>query len=569
MDSVQLGLLIAVLAVLAVAAGCYGFYAFVFVRVRRTINRMYALQERYKELASVSFSAATRPLELLMRQKHRYDYVAPYMKWFDERYRTELKAAGDAVEGLRDLKGHFALADAARTLDDLAARLDRLRSWVDEFWALTTDAFTYQNATAGILVSYRRLVDGVDGFLRSHLLPKYDSPVFKTSVNQIARSFVDADSASARFENDLLLRYLKHLQDSIRTLLGYAWRLYSGDKRLEYLSFLAAQAERMRGEGESDPIRDGARLNVTYRAVTEAKASIAKAKNMLHLFQFRDAKALTGEIARTLEPLTMRLADESRARDLVRETLSSFGSWVRSFAAKHAALQETISRMDAAFGPDEGVASAAAAARAALSATRQALTRLDGARHDADRSYGKILRLMTEIVDATDALRDALRGLLASVQVRLASYRAMVFKANDLKLKFAQLRAFARGNALSLGHPNDALLDEWVRAVSDREAALRENYDAAAADFGGFSASADDALVALLECVVEAAQLRALADAALMFLNKFRNESEDIERAALKIEGLIDSGANEAALKSSIGILRHIRDNAREFGLTL
>lgn len=569
MTPVQAGLLAAVLTVLLLAAACYGFYAYVFVRVRKTMNRMYALQEQYKELASVSFGAATRPLELLMRRRQRYDYVAQYMKWFDRRYREQLELAGKTVEGLRDLKGHFALKGTARTLDALEERLKTLRGWVGEYGALTEDAFTYQNASASLMVSYRRLVDGVDAFLWSHLLPKYDSPVFKTSVAQISRGFEEADGASARFENDLLLRYLQHLRDAVRTLLGYAWKLYSGDRRLEYLSFLAAQADALRGQGENDPVRDGARLNVTYRALAEAKDNIAKARRMLHLFQFRDAAALADDVARTLEPLTQRLESEARARDIVRDALSSFGAWVKAFAAKHAALEKTIARMDAAFGPDEKVAAAAAAARAGLDAVRGALSRLDAARRGEGRSYGSILRLMTEIVDSTEGLKGSLRELLSGVHARLAEYRASMFKANDLKLKFAQLRSFAHKHALSLGHPNDALLDEWVAAVSGREAGLREDYAGSQGTFAAFAKAADDALVGLLESVVEAAQMRALAEASLMFLNKFRNESADIERSASKIEQMIDGGRHEAALRAAITVLRHIGDNAREFGLRL
>lgn len=108
-----------------------------------------------------------------------------------------------------------------------------------------------------------------------------------------------------------------------------------------------------------------------------------------------------------------------------------------------------------------------------------------------------------------------------------------------------------------------------MRAVSDREAGLREDYAGSQATFNQFAAAADDALIGLLASVVEAAQLRALAEVTLMYLNKFRNESTSIERAASQIEDLIDDGANEAALRAAIRVLKQINASAREFGIQI
>lgn len=570
MTVVQIALITTLLVVLVIASICYGVYTYIFVRIRHTINRMYALQEQYKELAAVSFAAATRPLELLMKDRPRYNYVVSYMKWFARRYQSQLDLAGDVVNKLRDLKRHFALKQTTKTLDELQARLALLKSWVDEFGSLIADAFTYQNATASMLVAYRQLANNIEAFIRTHLIPKFDSPVFKTSLTQIMHNFQHADQAASRFENDLLVRCLQHLRNALHTLLGYATRLYIGDKRLDYLAFLASQSANLHG-AHDQPVVNGqsANANMTYRALTEVNDNIAKARRLLHLFQFRDAIAIADDVARTLEPLTQGLAREAKARDIVKTASPLLTKWGEIFDHKQAELEAMIARMDHAFGAAPKVAEAAANVRTDLNTLKAALGQLQNAQNDNDRSYDRILRLMMGIVDATDKLKTTLRVLLDNVHSRLTEYRAMVFKANDLKLKFAQLRAFVHEHTLHLGHPNDELMNEWVCAVSDREAGLREDYAGSQATFNQFAAAADDALIGLLASVVEAAQLRALAEVTLMYLNKFRNESTSIERAASQIEDLIDDGANEAALRAAIRVLKQINASAREFGIQI
>lgn len=569
MDNKQI-LVTVLLCLFAIAFIAYAVYATIFFRVRKSIDKLYKVQERYKEFSMISFSSSAKPIELLVKSNKKWVLVTEYIHDYDKYYKTQLKSIYHIINELQKTKNHFDLKFTRETLKKIDSYYDHLDQWIEDFKRLAYNSSNYQNKASKLIVDYRNLVDGMDDFLKKHILTKYDSSIFKNLLVNISRGFVSSNTAYRSLQNELFIRQMENLRKSIHLLLSYANRLYFLDKRAEYLRFIIQEIELLyRAEEDEKNLRNATKLNEIYRLLTEAKDSMQKANQSLYLLQFQDAENILNDLTKILEPLKSDLFNESEARNIVKWGAQFFSKSIQLFQNEHDKLLQSIKEVGQVFIQDAEISQKIKSIQETLELIIKTISVMQTYRRETERNYRSLLSKMSIIIDATTKLKTNLDELVKTVDMKMNIYKNVMFKINDLKLKYSQLERYIIDSKFVIYNPTYNEFLKWRKMVNIKDEALYNDYDNAIQDFETFSATANSIFIDMIRIVVELETLKRMSQLSLMFLNKYRHEDREIEKKITQIENKYREGQFENCLNECINVLKVIKRSAEYFNMNI
>ncbi len=555
----------------------YGFYAAMYFNSRKLIDRMYAYQQKYKTYSVISFTSLIKPFELLgkreaaNRNEKNLRLVIDYMQNFDLQYKKQLSEIWRAIDQLTNLKMHFNFVQTKKTYRLIDQQFAKLDGWLAEFRDLTKDSSVYQNDASRILVQYRHLVDGLIGFLKDHILPKYDSSVFKDFLANISRNFEEANLALMLFENERYLKCLENLRYAIYTLLTYANRLYILDKKTDYLKFLAQEIRLLYEKAESEKsLANLNKLNELYRNLNDANDAIAKIDGHLHLLQFKEGEELIINLLKILQPLHANLATENEAKSIISLGLNNFVRGVNSLEQKSNTLMDAIKKLNKIFENHAHVLEKINQLRNLFNSIRETINELQRFNiNNPNDNYSRLLEKITGFIDLVARLKDCINDLVGTMEKEINLYKNTVHKINDLNLKYSQLQKYAIDYDLRPDAELWRAFREYKNLIAEKTVLANDDYRHIVAGFDALAEKADQLFLEVLRPVVELAALKQMTAAALMFLNKYRYEDREIEKNIDLIQNDYLGARYESALQRCIRILTLIKRSAEKNNLTL
>ncbi|WP_027119417.1 hypothetical protein [[Mycoplasma] testudinis] len=564
-------ILVIVLAILfLIAVVAYIVYATIFVRIRKSVNQIYINQERYNEFAANSFVSAVKPFELLSRNKSYLKPVVAYMKEFDAYYKKQLNQTLLPINELTVLKNHFDLKFTKYTskqIENYFVSLSLLKKHFDD---LTVNSSIYQNSASRLIITYRNLIDKLSLFLKHHILQKYDSIVFKDFLNNISQYFADADYSYNSLKNDVFIHDMESLRKVIHSLLLCTNNLYFLDKKADYVRYLIKEINQQYQRSRKDPnLLQPSQLNEIYRIIDESSTSVKRVDEKLHLLQFKDSENALVDLLNVLLPLKKRLYDENEAREIVSLGFDNFVKSADMFEKKHQELIQAINNVGENFRRDKDITDRTTKIQTSLTDIRNAIHFIQEEKEQRQQNYSVLLEKITMIISSISNLHNDLEDLIKVADEKMNVYKSVIHGINNLKLKYSQLETIMMQNKF---YPEQLIADEFLtvkQEVNLKDKALYSDYNLAIANFDEFSKRANKTFIDTLYAVVDLASLKEIARSTFLFLNKYRRESEEIEKRLNEIQEMYNRGSYEKCVRNQIKVLEIIKASASRFNLPL
>lgn len=548
----------------------YSIYAFIFVRVRKSVNQLYKDQNIYNELSANSFIGATKPFELLSRNKRYLEHVVTYMKNFDAHYKSQLNTTLASINELTNLKNHFDLKFAKSTSAQINNYFLVLNDLKKHFNELTVNSSIYQNSASRLVVTYRNLVNNLSLFLKQHILPKYDSVIFKDSLNNISSVFNDADDSYNTLKNDIFIKNMENLRKVIHSLLVCVNKLYTLDKKNDYVKFLIKEINLHYQQSRKDPnISQFSQLNGIYRVISESSLSVQKVDQHLHLFEFKESEVKIQDLLTILVPLKKHLYDESHAKQIINSGFENFIKSANLFETKYHELAQAINKVGENFSRDVEITTRTSQIDEHLNEIREAIQSMQFEREQQKDDYSVLLEKMNFIISAISTLRTRLEELILIADKKMNIYKNVIYGINNLKLRYSQLESIIENNKF---FPDQLTINEFLtlkQEVDLKEKALYSDYNLAIKNFDEFAKNANKTFIKTLKVIVDLATLKEISRAIFLYLNKYRSESSDIQKHLVLIEEVFDEGDYEKCVHSLIRVLEIMKQSAAKFNMNL
>lgn len=548
----------------------YSIYAFIFVRVRKSVNQLYKDQNTYNELSANSFIGATKPFELLSRNKRYLEHVVTYMKNFDAHYKSQLNTTLASINELTNLKNHFDLKFAKSTSAQINNYFLVLNDLKKHFNELTVNSSIYQNSASRLVVAYRNLFNNLSLFLKQHILPKYDSVIFKDSLNNISSVFNDADDSYNTLKNDIFIKNMENLRKVIHSLLVCVNKLYTLDKKNDYVKFLIKEINLHYQQSRKDPnISQFSQLNGIYRVISESSLSVKKVDEHLHLFQFKESEVKIQDLLTILVPLKKHLYDESHAKQIINSGFENFIKSANLFETKYHELAQAINKVGENFSRDVEITTRTSQIDEHLNEIREAIQSMQFEREQQKDDYSVLLEKMNFIISAISTLRTRLEELILIADKKMNIYKNVIYGINNLKLRYSQLESIIENNKF---FPDQLTINEFLtlkQEVDLKEKALYSDYNLAIKNFDEFAKNANKTFIKTLKVIVDLATLKEISRAIFLYLNKYRSESSDIQKHLVLIEEVFDEGDYEKCVHSLIRVLEIMKQSAAKFNMNL
>lgn len=557
-------------ALFLVALVAYSIYLSIYIRVRKSINKIYKYQEKYNEFATNSFSSAVKPFELLTRNKSSLQFLVKYMKNFDTCYKKELKKSLIPINELSDLKNHFDFKFTKESFAEIDYYFEILSNLSKHFSAMTNNSSLYQNSASKLIVTYRNLVDQISLFLKNHILNKHDSPIFKNFLANISKFFEKADLSYNNFQNSVFIKDMENLRKVIHSLLLCANNLYFIDKKVDYLQYLLKEIELQYNQFKNEKnVLLPTQLNEIYRIINESKDSIKKINSSLHLFQFKDAEVLANDLFNVLLPVKKHLYDENEARNIVKSGLKNFITSMNIFETKQVKLIQAIENVGKNFVRDKEITVKISKVEQTLLRIKETIKFMQIEKENRQQNYSGTLEKMKLIIDSISELKIDLDNLIRLLDLKMNIYKNVIYGINSLKLKYSQLENYMIDNNF---YPSQKIEDNfriWKDKINKKDQELYTNYNNAILSFDNFSKQANEQFIKTLKVIVELAAFKHLCELVFLFLNKYRREDPEIEKNLEKMEEVYKKGFYEECLKNLIKILQIIKNSAAKYNLGL
>lgn len=548
----------------------YSIYAFIFVRVRKSVNQLYKDQNTYNELSANSFIGATKPFELLSRNKRYLEHVVTYMKNFDAHYKSQLNTTLASINELTNLKNHFDLKFAKSTSTQINNYFLVLNDLKKHFNELTVNSSIYQNSASRLIVTYRNLVNNLSLFLKQHILPKYDSVIFKDSLNNISSVFNDADDSYNTLKNGIFIKNMENLRKVIHSLLVCVNKLYTLDKKNDYVKFLIKEINLHYQQSRKDPnISQFSQLNGIYRVISESSLSVQKVDQHLHLFEFKESEVKIQDLLTILVPLKKHLYDESHAKQIINSGFENFIKSANLFETKYHELAQAINKVGENFSRDVEITTRTSQIDQHLNEIREAIQSMQFEREQQKDDYSVLLEKMNFIISAISTLRTRLEELILVADKKMNIYKNVIYGINNLKLRYSQLESIIENNKF---FPDQLTINEFLtlkQEVDLKEKALYSDYNLAIKNFDEFAKNANKTFIKTLKVIVDLATLKEISRAIFLYLNKYRSESSDIQKHLVLIEEVFDEGDYEKCVHSLIRVLEIMKQSATKFNMNL
>ncbi|CDN40382.1 septation ring formation regulator EzrA [Mycoplasma amphoriforme] len=548
----------------------YSIYAFIFVRVRKSVNQLYKDQNTYNELSANSFIGATKPFELLSRNKRYLEHVVTYMKNFDAHYKSQLNTTLASINELTNLKNHFDLKFAKSTSAQINNYFLVLNDLKKHFNELTVNSSIYQNSASRLVVTYRNLVNNLSLFLKQHILPKYDSVIFKDSLNNISSVFNDADDSYNTLKNDIFIKNMENLRKVIHSLLVCVNKLYTLDKKNDYVKFLIKEINLHYQQSRKDPnVSQFSQLNGIYRVISESSLSVQKVDEHLHLFEFKESEVKIQDLLTILVPLKKHLYDESHAKQIINSGFENFIKSANLFETKYHELAQAINKVGENFSRDVEITTRTNQIDQHLNEIREAIQSMQFEREQQKDDYSVLLEKMNFIISAISTLRTRLEELILIADKKMNIYKNVIYGINNLKLRYSQLESIIENNKF---FPDQLTINEFLtlkQEVDLKEKALYSDYNLAIKNFDEFAKNANKTFIKTLKVIVDLATLKEISRAIFLYLNKYRSESSDIQKHLVLIEEVFDEGDYEKCVHSLIRVLEIMKQSAAKFNMNL
>lgn len=548
----------------------YSIYAFIFVRVRKSVNQLYKDQNTYNELSANSFIGATKPFELLSRNKRYLEHVVTYMKNFDAHYKSQLNTTLASINELTNLKNHFDLKFAKSTSAQINNYCLVLNDLKKHFNELTVNSSIYQNSASRLVVTYRNLVNNLSLFLKQHILPKYDSVIFKDSLNNISSVFNDADDSYNTLKNDIFIKNMENLRKVIHSLLVCVNKLYTLDKKNDYVKFLIKEINLHYQQSRKDPnVSQFSQLNGIYRVISESSLSVQKVDEHLHLFEFKESELKIQDLLTILVPLKKHLYDESHAKQIINSGFENFIKSANLFETKYHELAQAINKVGENFSRDVEITTRTSQIDQHLNEIREAIQSMQFEREQQKDDYSVLLEKMNFIISAISTLRTRLEKLILIADKKMNIYKNVIYGINNLKLRYSQLESIIENNKF---FPDQLTINEFLtlkQEVDLKEKALYSDYNLAIKNFDEFAKNANKTFIKTLKVIVDLATLKEISRAIFLYLNKYRSESSDIQKHLVLIEEVFDEGDYEKCVHSLIRVLEIMKQSAAKFNMNL
>jgi septation ring formation regulator EzrA len=543
------------------------YFTFFLIHQKRK-NAEYKIKEEFNSLWDLQSFNSYKYLERISSKNPQFNEVHEVFRKASERRNEALISLKDKISKLDVFNINGDYKNSKSLADQLLEEINVIKSELKVLKDKSIGATGFAIRAIEMISEYKSFFQKTVAYYESEVTPIRDEDKFYSSKKFIEDTLVKIDSLIEVASKEEILEELTILQNLID---DYSLLVYKTPKiHFIYSKFIPSQIQRIESK-YAEMNSAGYKLNYVriFDLISQAKIFTKQIEDYYSLLKYSDCETYILSALTMIDNVSNYLSQEEKAHDLLERFNNSVFGIIKSFIDETQNLRTRIIEIQKDLEIDKDL--------------RDKFRILDNSLNYLYNDYSqfsdifffnsdvtnsevieKIYNLFNQISEIKHLLETVINkieihvDLISNVSVSVANSRLVVLeiinKINNYKNKDIEKQYLSI--ALNLKDELSALeqlifTNQKVEYVKKRVPAIKIMINS------------------LIENITTLEILREMAESLIIFLSKYRNESQDIAKALLDCENRYNKNDFTKCIKISIELLKNIQASAKASKISL
>jgi hypothetical protein len=218
------------------------FTIFFFLH-RRALNFEYHIKEKFNDIACYSYVNKFKHLQMLAQNNEQLQKILNNILENKNFFDSQLKVIRNKIMNLTKINSKYLYRRGFRLARDILNDLNKCQLMVSDLKNISASATEYSKNVNDIIVDYRQITNDIAKFYEINLASQYNNEVFRNIIFVIHQIISDAQKHITKFNNDDLLKILHKANTHIITFLSTITDLYVVNRLVTYLKTIQKQID--------------------------------------------------------------------------------------------------------------------------------------------------------------------------------------------------------------------------------------------------------------------------------------------------------------------------------------
>ncbi len=506
------------------------FFIFFFIK-RKTINNEYSIKDTYNDIHHVSSINNFSYLTVLSKNNPILKDLMIDVNQSKDFFEQQLNIVKDKIITLTDMNEEFSFLSANMLKAEINQDLNFCLIMSEKLKKTISNTTIYSKNVANLLTSYRLITDELFDFYEHNLSVTYKHEIFKNFRESIETSLANVSEYVLKINNDKLMKSLTSLNRYITIFYKTVKHLYIFDKVDSYLTSYIAKIKKQLSEKSALLSNDDTIL--INKRIANANVNLGDLKAQLKNININEANNYAIVAIKHIEFASKIISQTDRLNILVQKNIKFLNEQIQDISKKTKIIQNAFSVLVDRFNEsDQSVISKVNDLSFQLKAIAISYERIT---KQYNSSYNSIQKdkFIISIKEALDQIRNfksELETLSNEIYKKYRSSISLLDEIATVKLILVQLL----GTKIKL-NSNDTETIKAIRIsinkIDDLEKLINDNYFINYTKVFSEIQEIKKHVIDIIKTCTFDNELKLYSQRLFIFLNKYRNENEDINNA--------------------------------------
>jgi hypothetical protein len=547
----------------------FSFFSIVFIIHRRLLQSQYQLEERFNQVAQFLAANKFKYLEVLSKSNIQLKKLMSQINEGKELFKKQLEIVRQKTMSLVMINARYQYLRGYQLTKEIRNDFKKCDAMVDNLRNVSISATQYSKDIANLLVEYREITDNVNHFYEFNLALRYSNEVFKNMYESVKNTITQATEFTIKFDNDKLLTILHDLNQKVNIFYKIVLQLYTFDRILMYLISLRKRIESaLTAASKVLSSADYSAIETTY---ANGSSNITLLEQNLKSINFSTAKNNAIIAAKQLTDALTKIEMGDHTNVLIQKDMNALKSQIAILNKEFGNLNVSFNNIQRYFGVvrDSSVINKITNLNADIRTIVLSFQNLE-----SEFSNYKLIQraeFLTKIKELSERIIEWKIKLFDLDEEIQTKYKNAIFindELADIKLTLIQLL----GLKLQFNDVDKKGVDtikNIIEHIKLLQMQLSENYFHNYTNVSNELSKIREQTSLLISSATYNQGLKIYAQRLIHYVNKYRNEHDEINKSLTIAENLYQKGQYQNTIDQMIETATIILTSAKESKIRL
>jgi hypothetical protein len=547
----------------------FSIFTLVFVVHRRLLQTQYQVEEKYNQIAQFLAINKFKYLEALSKSNVQLKDLMKQINEGKQLFEKQLEIVRQKIISLTLINIRYLYLRSYRLTKEIKKDLEKCELMVQNLRNVSVSATEYSKNISDLLIEYRQITDDINHFYEFNLGLRYSNEMFQRMHAAIKNIISQATEYIVKFNNEKLLTLLHDLNDKVMVYYKIVLQLYTLDKVLMYLESL-----RKRIKANLDvaaKVLSSADYSAIETAFANGSSNVTLLEKNLKLLVFGIAKNSAIVATKQLSDVLTKIEMGDRTNVLIQKDMNILKGQIAILNKEFNTLNSAFNNIQSYFSnvKDSSVINQITNLNSEIKSIALTYQNLES----EFNNYKIIQRteFLIKIKELSDRIIDwklKLFNLNEEIETKYKNAILINDELADIKLTLTQLLG------LKLQYATDDQKGiETIRNIIEHikilQGQLSHNYFQNYTNVNHELTQIREQTSLLISSAAYNQTLKIYAQRLIYYVNKYRNEHEEISKSLSIAEGLYQKGQYQNTIEQMIETVSTILSSAKESKVSL